>query len=414
MATVARVTPAPPELPPDTILRLAPDLRVRVDPGGHVLVDAPSGNVVDAGPDGLAVLEAFRRPAALGTALADLPQPGIVTLLLEEGALVPPDGARGAASGWADPVEHARMLHDDARTGDYLRAIARVVRPGDVVLDVGTGSGVLAVAAARAGARRVYAVEGSAIGEVAERVVAANGVEDRVTVVRGWSRQVELPEPADVLVAEIIGSEPLEEDVLETTLDARRRLLAPDARLVPRRLSLLARPLRVPEAAAREFVFGAAAVERWRALYDMDFTALLDAASPVPLHAPVAGEDVARWPAAGPLAVLAAIDLGAFAEPSVDAAADLAVRGEEPVNAVAVTFRAELADGVVHELDPWRRAPSSWATSVWMLPEPIAVPPGAALRVRYRRRAPGGPDGLRCEVAPRSDGLGEDGAAASD
>ena len=71
------------------------------------------------------------------------------------------------------------MLHDDRRTGDYLAALAEAVRPGDVVLDIGTGSGVLAIAAARAGARRVYAVEASDIAEVAERVFAANGVEDR-------------------------------------------------------------------------------------------------------------------------------------------------------------------------------------------------------------------------------------------
>ena len=89
------------------------------------------------------------------------------------------------------------MLHDDRRTGDYLAALAEAVRPGDVVLDIGTGSGVLAVAAARAGARRVYAVEASDIAEVAERVFAANGVTDTVTLVPGWSREIELPEPAD-------------------------------------------------------------------------------------------------------------------------------------------------------------------------------------------------------------------------
>ena len=142
------------------------------------------------------------------------------------------------------------MLHDDRRTGDYMAALVAAVRPGDVVLDIGTGSGVLAVAAARAGARRVYAVEASDIAEVAERVFAANGVADTVTLVPGWSRHIELPEPADLLVAEIIGNEPLEEEILETTLDARRRLLKPDARLIPHTLTLLARPLRLPDGEA--------------------------------------------------------------------------------------------------------------------------------------------------------------------
>ncbi len=95
-------------------------------------------------------------------------------------------------------MEHARTLHDDRRTGDYLAALAAAVRPGDVVLDLGTGRGVLAIAAVRAGARRVYAVEASDIAEVAERVFAANGVQDRVELIVGWSRQIELPEPADL------------------------------------------------------------------------------------------------------------------------------------------------------------------------------------------------------------------------
>lgn len=359
---------------------------------------------MDLGPGGLLTLEVFRRPVSLAEATARLApaERHVVATLLQEGVLVRREAVSGTSSGWADPVEHARMLHDDARTLDFIRAIEAAVRPGDVVLDLGTGSGVLAVAAARAGARRVYAVEASDIAEVAERVAADNAVGDVVTVVRGWSRQVELPEPADLLVAEIIGSEPLEEDILETTLDARRRLLAPGARLLPRALTLLARPLRVPEVEAREHVFGAAAVERWRRLYGVDFTALLAAASPVPLHAPVAGENVTRWPPAGDPVALTTIDLGAFETASVDAAADLPVGGDEPVNAVTVTFRADLADGIAHELDPWRRPPSSWGTSVWLLPEPVAVPDGAVLRVRYRRRVVGEQDGLTCEVVGSS------------
>jgi predicted RNA methylase len=102
------------------------------------------------------------------------------------------------------------------------------------------------VAVARAGARRVYAVEASDIAAVAARVFEANGVTDRVTLVPGWSRQIEPPERADLLVAEVIGNEPLEEEIPETTLDARRRLLKRGARLVPHALELLACQLRLP------------------------------------------------------------------------------------------------------------------------------------------------------------------------
>ena len=83
-------------------------------------------------------------------------------------------------------------------------------------------------------------------------------MEGRITLVPGWSRQIELPEQADLLVSEIIGNEPFEEEVLETTLDARRRLLKPGARLIPNALTLFARPLELPEAEARQRALGRA------------------------------------------------------------------------------------------------------------------------------------------------------------
>jgi protein arginine N-methyltransferase 1 len=400
------------ELSSETLLSLAPCVRTRFGPTGHVLLDAPDGTIVDLGPRGYATLALFARPVSLADAIDRIereapttdfaPTMSVIDILVQEGALVDAGAGRGPTSGWADPVEHARMLHDFRRTSDYLAAVTAAVRPGDVVLEIGTGSGVLAIAAARAGARKVYAVEGSDIAEVAERVFAANGVDDVVTLVPGWSRHVELPEPADLLVAEVIGNEPLEEEILETTLDARRRLLKTNARLLPHTLTLLARPLLLPEEDARQRAIGRAAVERWRELYDLEFEPLLDAAVPGPVNMPTEAELAAMWPPVGPPIALAELDLVTFGEASVQASADLVVDALHAVNAVAVTFRAALYGTIEHTLDPWTWPTSSWAVSVWVFPDRIDLEPGAVLRVHYHRRSPGFADGLTYEVVRQS------------
>ena len=121
------------ELSPDTLLQLAPGIRTRRDAAGHVLVDSNVGTIIDIGPRGFAILSMFSQPIRLGDAIdrlrrdhdhaADLaPSLSVVNMLMEEGAIVTPDGSGAPMSGWADPVEHARMLHDERRTGDYLAA----------------------------------------------------------------------------------------------------------------------------------------------------------------------------------------------------------------------------------------------------------------------------------------------------
>ncbi len=390
----AQLMPAEGEVGPETLLELTPGVRTRRDAIGHVLVDSPVGTVVDIGPRGFGILALFSEPRALGAAITALerasgaatdfaPTMSVINMLLEEGVLVEVGTDRPVTSGWADPVEHARMLHDDRRTGDYIAALAAAVRPDDIVLDIGTGSGVLAVAAARAGARHVYAIEASDIAAVAARVFEVNGVQDRVTLLPGWSRQIELPERADLLVAEVIGNEPFEEEILETTLDARRRLLKPNARLLPSALALYVRPLLLPEAEVRQRAFGRAAVARWARLYGMDFQPLLDATHPGPLHTITEGEVVATWPESGSAALLASVDLARFADLPVSASVDLMVDEPGAVNAVALTFRAELHDGIAHTVDPWSWPASSWATSVWVVPEPVEVGGDSVLRVHY-------------------------------
>ena len=127
------------------------------------------------------------------------------------------------------------MLADHARFSAYAKAIARAVRPGCAVLEIGTGPGVFAMIAAKAGARKVYAIELADVAQSARELAAANGFADRVEVIQSDSRKLQLPERVDVIVSDIRGILPLFDHVISTIEDARQRFLAPRGILIPHR-----------------------------------------------------------------------------------------------------------------------------------------------------------------------------------
>jgi type II protein arginine methyltransferase len=141
---------------------------------------------------------------------------------------------------------HFRMMNDTARNRAYDAAIRRAVGPDTHVLEIGTGSGLLAMMAARAGARRVTTCEQvEAIAETAAEIVRRNGYGERVTVVPKRSTQLtvgaDLPERADLLISEVLSDKLLGEQVLSSTAHARRHLLKPDAAIIPREIAAVAR-----------------------------------------------------------------------------------------------------------------------------------------------------------------------------
>jgi protein arginine N-methyltransferase 1 len=138
---------------------------------------------------------------------------------------------------------HREMLADLDRVNAFRAALSEAVHPGDVVLDIGTGTGLLALFAIQLGASRVYAIEQGDIVNVAEEVVARNGISrEQIRFLKGHSSQVELPERVDLVVAELIGSFGLEESIIPVLSDARERFLKPGGRLLPSWLDLHVAP----------------------------------------------------------------------------------------------------------------------------------------------------------------------------
>ena len=260
-----------------TRLRLAPGLVLR--PNGTQVEIAVDGRSFKADARVLSLIELFAQTTTLGEAIERLravsPEgfveaSSLLLMLERKGVLLDVASVpRRAPKGYEAPAIHVEMLDDRLRTTAFLRAIEEVVQPGDVVVDVGTGTGVLALGAARRGAKRVYAVEESAIADAAEGVVASNGLSERVRIVRGRSTQIELPEKADVLVSEMLGHDPLAEQLLPVFADARRRLLHEGARTIPEQLSVLAVPVELPEAFLEKRTFTEAGARRWSETYGL-------------------------------------------------------------------------------------------------------------------------------------------------
>src|SRR5258706_609933 len=149
-----------------------------------------------------------------------------------------------------DIYDHGRMIADRVRGDAYARAIAATVRPGDVVVDLGTGTGVLAVLACRAGARRVYAIEPAGIIEVAREIAAANGCLDRIELLQSDARAIKLAEKANVVIADLRGTIPFFTASLAVLIDARNRFLAEGGALIPQKDIMAAALVESPDAYA--------------------------------------------------------------------------------------------------------------------------------------------------------------------
>ncbi|KAI8922575.1 protein arginine methyltransferase 3 [Powellomyces hirtus] len=143
---------------------------------------------------------------------------------------------------YAETEIHESMLKDTVRTESY-RDFAyhnKSYFKDKVVLDVGCGTGILSMFAARAGAKKVIAVDNSTIINKAKRIVKENGLEDIITFVQGKIEEVTLPvDSVDIIVSEWMGYFLLYEGMLDSVLTARDRWLAPDGIVAPSRSDIL-------------------------------------------------------------------------------------------------------------------------------------------------------------------------------
>ena len=127
------------------------------------------------------------------------------------------------------------MLVDRVRMDAFVRALRGAVRPGSVVVDIGTGPGIMAVLACQLGASRVFAIELSPVIQVARDIAVANHCADKIEFFEDISTHVTLPVRADVVVSDLRGVLPLLGHHIPSIVDARKRFLASGGALIGRK-----------------------------------------------------------------------------------------------------------------------------------------------------------------------------------
>lgn len=348
----------------------------------------------------LPVLDAFSRPTTMALVLDDLGRHAKgasawvelvaqVKGLHELGALVEPNAARGPRRSHGKRFDsapvHIRMLDDVDRTSSFQAALRAMVTPEDVVLDIGTGTGILAVTAALAGARHVYAVEATAMAQAAQRLAEANGVGDRVTVINGHSSDVDLPERATVLVSEIIGDDPLGERIVATFADARARLLVPEAGVIPSRLRVCALPLEVPVGTLEGWRFTPNRAALWTQRYGVDFDCFVPLSEEHDHRMHVNSHDVRGWKRLADPVPLVDIDLTQADEGTIERRLPLRIVDDGSLSSLLVFFEAELGGGAQLSLHPDATSRSnSWGNLLYVLARPLDVVAGQELALDYR------------------------------
>ena len=255
---------------------------------------------------------------------------------------------------------HRELISDPVRTEAYRAAILRVVKPGDVVIDLGSGSGVLAFFAVQAGAARVYAIEKQHVADAALLVAKQNGFADRVRIVHEYSLHAELPEPANVLVTETLGTFGLEEQILGLAIDARARLLVPDARIIPGRIALSVVPVDVPAVYERHIAWWS------EPRYELDLSPLRVFASNTLTTA-----DIEASSYLAPPAEVASVDLAAIETPDVSASATFTATRDGTLHGFCGWFTATLTEGIT--LSNAAPGATVWKQALLPLEQPVPI-----------------------------------------
>jgi type II protein arginine methyltransferase len=273
------------------------------------------------------------------------------------------------------PRWHFPMLNDHRRNEAFMKAIERQVVPGSHVLDIGSGAGLLAMIAARAGAGRVTTCEANPLlAEIARQVIAINNLSDVITVVPKSSTELrvghDMPRRADLIVSEIVDCGLIGEGLLPTMRHGREHLLAPGGTLLPRSARLFGFLIESDVVSGQNRVTTAAG-------FDLRLLNMVATKGHYPIR-------LGTWPHE---VLSSTVELASF-DLAVDRLDDGRRRVTLPVvssgiaHALAVWFELDIGTGVTLRTSP-QAAESHWMQALVPLPIPRPIIAGDEIVIEF-------------------------------
>lgn len=292
---------------------------------------------------------------------------------------------------------HRTLIADRARNEAFARALASVIKKGETtVADIGAGTGLLALMAARVGAREVFLYEAAEVAGVAAKALKANGARN-CHLFPCHSTEMVDPPKVDVVVSETLGNYAFEEHIIETLADARKRFLKPGGVMIPRRLEQFVAPV-VSDRIHREFA-------AWEETgFDLSAARTMSLNN-IYVRTLVAKEllDAKVWDA---------IDFGTDSRSSRKGEASWKLKAATTVYGFATWWSAELAPGITLSTAP--DAPRThWEQLYFPLLEPLAAKAGDTVAIALRSRTSAEAGTHLAWLATHRDGKGREAARQS-
>ena len=282
-------------------------------------------------------------------------------------------------SAWATskmvPLWHVPMMNEAHRNDAYFEGIKTAVQPGKLVLEIGAGSGLLSMMAAKLGATQVVACEAEPlVAQTATEIVKTNGFADTVSIVSKISYDVavgkDLPEKADVLIHEIFDSAIIGEHVLPAIEDAKKRLLKPEALIVPHAASIMI-ALMGGEAAGQYL--------RIESSHGFDLSRFNSISSK---KIPFYREDIALVPMSTPVDAFRFDFMNQDSYPKEDKILELTATAEGPCYGVVQWIRIELDTTTIWENPPTDiRSTTAWQRTIYRFDQPLQLTKGMVVKI---------------------------------